>query len=99
MSENPLYLDPLAPTFATATGTSSLVAAFNGMRRNIVICNDSPHKVYLAIGPFAAVIGSGVLLNGGGGTFVMSYTEIYCKCPIYAISTGPSSNLSIQEFE
>ena len=55
-------------TFGTATGVSGVILAENLRRVDCDFVNDSEYVVYLGRGN-AAVVGSGIRLNAGGGSY------------------------------
>ena len=85
-------------TFATVTGTSTLVLAANQYRQDAEFVNDSEDVIYLARGN-AAVIGSGIRLNANGGSYTIGLHNLFLGA-VYAISDGgeqAASNLTISE--
>lgn len=82
------------PTSSVSVGTSSTqVAAANGARVELFLCNDhATQTVYLALGA-TAVANQGIRLNAGGGSIVLSsFTGV-----VNAIATGASTNVTVCE--
>lgn len=90
-------LTALTPTFATVTGTSSQVLAANSNRKSLVFVNTSSDNISFGIGANAAVVGSGITLTPNGVWEADEYS--YVTSAINAITSGTSSNLTIQEFQ
>lgn len=89
-------LPPAAPTAATVGVTSAQAVATNSARVGLVLTNTSSNTISIAFDN-AAVLNSGITLPPNGGTFTMGeYT--FCTGAVYAIASGASSNLAIQEF-
>lgn len=72
--------------------TSTVVAASNLNRLEIIIVNDSDTVIYLRLGT-SAVLNSGIRLNAGGGSFT---TDKYTG-QINAISSVAGKNLTVAE--
>lgn len=85
-----------APTAATVTGSSSQVVAANASRKGLILTNTSSDTLSFGIGANNAVLNSGIVLPPYGVWEADEYS--YVTSAINAISTGTSSNLSIQEF-
>lgn len=85
-----------SPTFATVNGTSAQVIAANSNRKSLVFVNTSSSNISFGIGASAAVVGSGITLTPNGVWEADEYS--YVTSAINAISSGSSSNLTIQEF-
>lgn len=79
--------------FATVGTSSGLILPANADRVELVIGNDhATNVVYLCLGA-AAFVGRGIRLNPAGGTYVtLAYNG-----PVYAISTGAGTNVTIAE--
>ena len=90
-------LTALTPTFATVTGSSAQVVAANSSRKSLVFVNTSSDNISFGIGANAAVVGSGITLTPNGVWEADEYS--YVTSAINAISSGTSSNLTIQEFQ
>lgn len=89
-------LVPLAPTSATATGTSSLAVAANAARTGLFVTNLGTKRVYLGLG-VAAQPSKGIVLSAGGSWFLDEYC--FTVAAINAITDGSTATLAIQEFE
>ena len=90
-----LQVTPSAPSNATV-GTSSALASSNPSRTGFTAVNNSANWIYLAWGT-TALVNCGIALGPNGGSFTMgpgTFTTDAC----YAIASGASSNLSIQEY-
>lgn len=76
---------------------STVVVAANNARRGLVLVNDSDSDIYIARGT-AAVVGSGIKLNAGGGTFENDSKKDGLPVDDFnAISTAAAKNLSVTE--
>ena len=84
-----------SPTSVTVTGTSGTLIASNSNRKGLIIINLSSDFISLAFGT-TAVINNGITLTPFGVFFMDEYS--YTTQQINAISSGTSSNVSIQEF-
>ncbi len=62
--ESTTYAAPTAVSVGTAT---TVILAANDLRLCAIIVNDAADDVYIGIGA-AAVVGSGIRLNSGGGS-------------------------------
>ena len=101
-ASNPFYnavvktaLTPGSPTAASVGVTSGSALAANASRKGLVLVNTSANYISLGFGA-AAVLYSGITLNPSGGTFVMDEFT-FCTSQIYAVASGATSNLGIQE--
>ena len=88
---------------ATVTNSSAevgsenvLVLAENSDRVYLRITNNSPDKIYLALGE-DAVYGSGISLIPQGDSFVLPQGESMWKGSVYAISNGKTKTICICE--
>lgn len=77
--------------------TSTKVINANKNRQTLIITNVGTNPIYLGIGE-AAVISQGIYLVGNGGVWEMN-NNTYNISQIYAIASGGTSTVSIQEFE
>jgi hypothetical protein len=89
-------LTPSAPTAVSVGVTSGTVLAANASRKGLYLVNTSANYISLGFGA-AAVLYSGITLNPSGGSFWMSEYD-FTTLIVYGISSGDSSNLSIQEY-
>ncbi len=89
-------LTPASPTAANVGTISGSVVALNASRKGLVLVNTSSNYISLGFG-VEAVLYSGITLNPSGGVFVMDGFT-FCTSQIYAIASGVSSNLAIQEY-
>ena len=84
-----------APTFVAVGTSTTVILASNTSRLGAVLVNDGNKDIYLGIGA-AAVVGSGILLNSGGGAYEINLTNLTTQA-INGISTGGGSNLTVHE--
>lgn len=91
----PCNLSPRPPAAATVDTASVLAVAENLARRGLVLVNTSGNRISLGLG-YAAVLDSGITI-AAGGSWVMG-VEDFVSGPIFAIASGATSNLAIQEF-
>jgi len=95
-------LDQPVVSTANATAASGVVVAHNGKRRSLYIENLSlVYDVYLNWGA-AAVVGQGRRLAACGGSLELVVDDprgmdAWMKDAVYAIATGASAALSIEE--
>lgn len=79
-------------------GTSTALLAINPNRRHAVIVNDDASVVlYIALGA-AAVAGSGIRLNPGGGSYLIDSTNLWTGA-INGITAGGAINVTRHESE
>lgn len=79
-------------------GASILVLAANARRKYSVITNGSDVAVWLSFGE-AAVVGQGVYLGAGGGSYEIDADNMF-RGDIYGIaSTGSSKVVGIVDFQ
>ena len=88
-------LTAAAPTYATVGVTSASAVAANANRKGLLLVNTSANYISIGIGA-AAVLYSGITLNPSGGAFWMDEYS-FSTGAIYAIASGATSNLAIQE--
>ena len=88
-------LTAASPTYATVGITSASAVAANANRKGLLLVNTSANYISLGIGA-AAVLYSGITLNPSGGAFWMDEYS-FSTGAIYAIASGATSNLAIQE--
>lgn len=86
---------PSAPAAATVGAASAQALAGNLNRKGLVIVNTSANTVSLGLG-LAAVLNSGITLPTGAVWVMDEFT--FTTAAIFAIASGASSNISIQEF-
>jgi len=92
-----IALTASAPANNTAGISSASAVAANANRKGLVIVNTSLTAwVYLGLGA-TAVVGSGVALGPGGGSFTMDEYS-FTTAAVNAIASAASTNLAIQEF-
>lgn len=91
-----LGLQYAAPSFVTVGSTSTVVLSADNAKKceYIAIVNDSNQEIYIGIGS-AAVVGSGIRLNSGGGSLVFESNNVP-KVAINAICVSGSKNLTLQ---
>jgi len=82
-------------TFVVVGAVSTLVIAANLRRVELDLVNDGDEPVYVSRGA-AAVFGSGLRLNAGGGSYRMGTNNLYHGA-IYAICEAGGLNLCISE--
>lgn len=80
-----------APTNTAVTcGTgSTLAAATSTARQYLALVNDSANTIYLGLG-VAAVSGSGIRLNAGGGAYEMGVDTLFTGA-VYCIASSGSA--------
>lgn len=84
------------PSQSLVTTSSAIILPANIKRSNAVLCNtDATNDVYICRGN-AAIVGSGILLKAGGGSYEISATNLF-RGNIYGISLGASVAVSIEE--
>jgi len=96
IARTPQY--PTAPTAVSVGVTSSTAVTANASRTGLVLTNTSNNIISIALGPTAtaAVLYSGITLTPYG-SFSMD-SNSFTTGAIYAIASGATSNLAIQEF-
>jgi hypothetical protein len=92
----PSVLTPAAPAAVSVGVTSGLAVAANASRKGLTLVNTSANIISIGLG-VAAVLYSGITLNASGGAFEMGIGS-KCTSAVYAIASGATSNLAIQEF-
>ena len=84
-----------APATATVSTASVVVLAANANRKYAAIVNDGGQPIYLAFGA-PAVVGSGIRLNGNGGTYEITNANLTTQ-DIRAIRSSGSAPVTVQE--
>jgi hypothetical protein len=90
-----------APAFSTVGDSSTSIVGANPDRKYMVITNDSSVDMWIAVGS-AAVVGSGIYLVAGGGSFEMNSSAGNVSLQeVFAIhaDAGQSHNITVQEGE
>lgn len=75
-------------------GESVLIRPANYNRKSLSIINNSTYRVWLSFGK-QAVIGRGVLLNGGGSSYTVNRNSYY-NGSIYAVSEANSNIVGVE---
>jgi hypothetical protein len=85
-------------TSTTVSNVSSQVLGIsaNGVRRAVVLINDSDTDIYYSFG-VPAVVGSGMRINANGGSILLD-NNVVPFCAINAIVSSGSKNLLVTEF-
>jgi hypothetical protein len=87
---------PASPTSASVGTGSGQVLAANASRTGLVLVNLSSNTISLGLGA-AAVLNSGITIFANGGVWEMD-GNTFTTDAIFAIASGSSSSLAIQEF-
>ena len=83
------------PTNALVNNTSAEIVPVTANRSYLLLQNDSDSTIYLALNA-PAEIGKGIRLNAGGGSYEINFTNLFTGS-VYAITSGSSENICIQE--
>lgn len=84
------------PSQFLVTTSSAIVLPANTKRSYAVFCNtDATNDIYLCRGK-AAIVGNGILLKAGGGSYEILATNLF-RGNVYGISVGASVALAIEE--
>ena len=82
-------------TFTTVGALTTMVRPLTTRRAELDLINDSVQDIYLGFGN-DAVIGSGKMLNAGGGSYHMGPENLFYGI-INAICTDGGANLCVSE--
>lgn len=87
-----------APAFVSVGTSTTVILAANDLRLCVIIVNDAADDVYIGIGA-AAVVGSGIRLNSGGGSLQIGGPGGIALTlqAINGISNTAAQNVTVQE--
>jgi len=83
------------PQNALVTNVSSEIMPVTQNRNYLSIQNDSDVTIYLALNA-PAVVGSGIRLNAGGGSYEINFTNLFTGA-VHAVTAAGAQNVCIQE--
>lgn len=95
MAANTTEFNGSTVSVVTATTTSGVAIAQNSNRKYLTVCNTGAVDAFLAVAT-TAVIGSGIYLKAGSGTWESNATN-FTKAAVNCISASATTTLSILE--